>query len=74
MPWQQKLPYLMNRPVGISLANGQGVSGILCSVSDREIFVLQYLYHTQFATFHYTFEEIQDILPFPNCYGQNYLY
>jgi hypothetical protein len=69
MPWQLRLPYLINRPVGVSLANGQGVSGILCSVAGGQIYLLEYLYHSQFATKHYSFDEIQDILLFPNCYG-----
>ncbi len=68
MPWQLNLPYLVNKPVGVSLANGQGVSGILCNVANGEIYLLEYLYHTQFATKHYKFDEIQDILPFPGCY------
>jgi hypothetical protein len=67
MSWQSKLPYLINRPVGVSLTNGQGVSGILCSVSNGEIFLLEYLYHSQFATKHYAFNYIQDIHPFPSC-------
>lgn len=67
MPWQLKLPYLINKPVGVSLSNGQGVSGVLCSVANGQIYLLQYLYHTQFATMHYFFDEIQDILPFPSC-------
>ena len=74
MPWQLKLPYLINRPVGVSLANGQGVSGILCRVANGQIYLLEYLYHTQFATKHYLFEEIQDILPFPDCYATGMFY
>lgn len=73
MPWQYKLPYLMYKPVGVSLANGQGVSGILCSVANGQIYLLEYLYHTQFATKHYSFDEIQDVLPFPGC-GAGMLY
>ena len=74
MPWQQKLPYLIHKPVGVSLKNGQGVSGILCSVDNGQIYILVYLYHTQFATKHYLFSEVQDILPFPDCYSGGPLY
>ncbi|WP_054875959.1 hypothetical protein [Oxobacter pfennigii] len=68
MPWQNRWQYLLNQPVGVSLANGQGVSGIFCGIANREIYLLQYLYHTQFATMHYSFDEIQDIRPYPVCY------
>ncbi|CGG65663.1 Uncharacterised protein [Streptococcus pneumoniae] len=27
MHWQQKIPYLIGRPIGISFINGQGTSG-----------------------------------------------
>jgi hypothetical protein len=74
MPWQLRLPFLMNKPVGVSLANGQGVSGILCSSANGQIYLLEYLYASQFATKHYAFNEIQDILPFPGCYTTGMLY
>jgi hypothetical protein len=74
MPWQLRIPYLINKPVGVSLANGQGVSGILCSVSNGEIYLLEYLYQSQFATKHYPFDQIQDIQPFPACYTPAMLY
>ncbi|WP_053957188.1 hypothetical protein [Inediibacterium massiliense] len=74
MPWQTKLPFLINQPVGVSLINGQGVSGILCSVSNGEIYLLEYLYHSQFATKHYPFNSIQDIHPFPPCYSPAWTY
>ena len=62
--------YLINQPVGVSLTNGQGVSGILCSVTNREIYLLVYLYHSQFATKHYSLNQIQDIYKFPKCQSQ----
>ncbi|TCL73178.1 hypothetical protein EDC14_100540 [Hydrogenispora ethanolica] len=67
MPWQSDLPYLMNRPVGVSLTSGQGVSGVLCDVVDDQIYLMEYLYQTQYATKHYSFQEIQNITPFPSC-------
>lgn len=64
---EEKAESLIGRPAGISLKNGQGVSGVICSVEDGQVYVLQYLYAFQFATFHYPFQEIQDIIPFPPC-------
>ncbi len=74
MPWQTDLPYLINQPVGVSLINGQGVSGILCDVTNNEIYLLEYLYHSQFATKHYSFSMIQDIHPFPPCHFPSWVY
>ncbi|OXM83561.1 hypothetical protein [Paenibacillus rigui] len=68
MPWSYKVPYLLGKPVGISLKNGQGVSGVLCSVYDGQVYVMEYLYHTQFATKHYPVNAIQDMNPFPSSY------
>ncbi|CAN7322882.1 hypothetical protein [Paenibacillus sp. LjRoot56] len=67
MPIQQKAYALIGRPVGVSLMDGTGVSGILCSVQGGSIYVIEYLYHTQFATKHYTFNQVRDILPYPQC-------
>ncbi|WP_307466715.1 hypothetical protein [Paenibacillus harenae] len=64
---EQKALFYRGRPVGVSLRNGQGVSGILCSVQGGQIYLIQYLYATQFATFHYGYNEIADILPYPSC-------
>lgn len=67
MPWYQKAMALIGQPVGISLADGTGVSGILCSMSNGQVYVMEYLYRTQFATKHYAFDQIQDINPYPGC-------
>jgi len=67
MPWQQNLPFLLRKPVGVSLADGTGVSGILCDVQGGEVYLLEYLYRNQFATRHYSFGQIQDINPYPAC-------
>ncbi|WP_409068340.1 hypothetical protein ACFLKB_12840 [Clostridium sp. FAM 1755] len=69
-----KLQFLINQPVGVSLKNGQGVSGILCNIENKEVYLLEYLYHSQFGTKHYTFDEIQDIHPFPMCYTPRWVY
>ncbi|HEX3043671.1 MAG TPA: hypothetical protein VHY08_02875 [Bacillota bacterium] len=74
MPWRFNLPYLMYRPVGVSLKNGQGVSGVLCSVEEQTVYLLEYLYQTQFATKHYSFNEIQNISPFPGCHSGQQFY
>jgi len=66
-PWLQRATRLIGQPVGVSLMNGQGVSGVLCSISNGEVYIMEYLYHTQFATKHYSFDEIQDIRPYPGC-------
>jgi len=49
MHWQQKIPYLIGRPIGISFINGQGTSGVLCSAHDGQLYVYEYLYQAQFA-------------------------
>ena len=67
MPWQMTMQYLINKPVGVSLMDGTGVSGILCSITHNEIYLLEYLYHTQFALKHYSLNQIRDVLPFPPC-------
>ncbi|CAM3256064.1 hypothetical protein PALU110988_11770 [Paenibacillus lupini] len=67
MSIQQKAMMMIGRPVGISLRNGQGVSGVICSVQGGEVYIMQYMYATQFATFHYSFNDINDILPYPGC-------
>ncbi len=68
MHWQQKAMYLIGQPVGVSLMNGQGVSGVLCSIENGQVYIMEYLYQSQFATKHYAFHEIRDINAFPGCY------
>lgn len=67
MPWQRTIQYLINKPVGVSLIDGTGVSGVLCSITNNEIYLMEYLYHTQFALKHYPLNQIRDVLPFPPC-------
>lgn len=74
MPWQQKIRYLIGQPVGISLTNGQGTSGILCGISGTKILVIEYLYQAQFALKQYDIFMIQDINGFPPCQDQQPLY
>ncbi len=64
---QQKIRHLIGEPIGISFTNGQGTSGILCNAYDGQLYVLEYLYQSQFALKHYDYQTIQDINPFPNC-------
>lgn len=66
-PLHQKARSLLGQPVGLSLKSGQGVAGVLCQVQANEVYILQYLYQAQFATFHYAFSDIQDIYAFPRC-------
>lgn len=70
MPWQQNMKDLLGKPVGVSLVNGQGTSGILCGVQEGRVYILEYLYQDQFALKHYPLRTIQDIHPFPPCQRQ----
>jgi len=74
MPWQQKINYLIGQPVGISLSNGQGTSGVLCGTSGGKLLVIEYLYQAQFALKQYDFYMIQDINGFPPCQNQRLVY
>jgi hypothetical protein len=67
MPWQMMLPYLINQNVGVSLVNGNGAAGKLCSYDSKNIYLLEYLYQSQFATKHYPYGQIQNIMQYPNC-------
>jgi hypothetical protein len=67
LPWRAMIPFLVNQNVGVSLTNGQGVAGKLCSYDSNSIYLLQYLYQQQFATMHYTYGEIQNVTPYPSC-------
>lgn len=67
MPWNNTIRFLINQPVGVSLTDGTGVSGILCSITHNEIYLMEYLYHTQFALKHYLLSQVQNVLPFPSC-------
>ena len=74
MPWQQKIHYLIGQPIGVSLINGQGTSGVLCGLSDDKLLVIEYLYQAQFALKQYDIYTIQDIHAFPQCPNQQPLY
>ncbi|MGR5997409.1 hypothetical protein ACT7DF_17625 [Bacillus cereus] len=74
MHWQQKIPYLIGRPIGISFINGQGTSGVLCSAHDGQLYVYESFIKLRFAMKHYDYRQIQDIHAFPNCPHQNPLY
>ncbi|PEJ50782.1 MULTISPECIES: hypothetical protein [unclassified Bacillus (in: firmicutes)] len=74
MPWNQKIRYLIGQPVGVSLTNGQGTSGVLCGVSDSKVLIIEYMYQAQFALKQYDFYMIQDINGFPPCQSQHPLY
>lgn len=74
MEWHHKINYLIGQPIGISLANGQGTSGILCGISDGKLLVIEYLYQAQFALKQYDFYLIQDIHGFPPCQVEQRFY
>ncbi|SFE88542.1 hypothetical protein [Alteribacillus iranensis] len=67
MPWQHKIAYLLDQSVGISFMDGTGTSGILCDADGSSLYVMEYLYHSQFALKHYSYTMILDIHPFPSC-------
>ena len=58
---------LIGKPVGVALVNGQGVAGILCDIRNGEIFLLQFLFGTQFATFRFPLRQVRTITRFPSC-------
>lgn len=74
MQWLQKVGHLTGQPIGISLKNGQGTSGILCGTSNGALLVIEYLYQSQFALKQYDFYVINDINGFPSCQNQSPLY
>lgn len=74
LQWHYKIGSLINQPVGISLTNGQGTSGILCGVIDGQLHVIEYLYQAQFALKKYDLYMIQDINGFPLCQRQSRIY
>lgn len=74
MPWQNKIRFLIGQPIGISLSNGQGTSGVLCGVSGGKLLVVEYLYQSQFALKQYDFYMIQDINGYPPCQNPQPLY
>ncbi|MEW8987254.1 MAG: hypothetical protein AB2401_09685 [Bacillus sp. (in: firmicutes)] len=74
MPWQQKIPYLINQPIGVSFLDGTGASGVLCGASSGKLLVIKYLYQAQFALMQYDMYTIQDIHEFPPCPDQQPLY
>ncbi|MFD1954999.1 hypothetical protein ACFSL6_12680 [Paenibacillus thailandensis] len=65
--WHSKALTLIGKPVGMSMADGTGVSGILCNVEKEQVVIMQYLYHSQFASKRYPFQSVRDIYPFPGC-------
>jgi hypothetical protein len=67
MPWQYKLSYMLGKPVGISFVDGTGTSGVLCDAYGGMVYIMEYLYQSQFAIKHYSYNIIQDINSFPSC-------
>lgn len=66
--WYLKAYQLVGQPVGVSLVNGQGVSGVLCSITGGILVIQEYLYQNQFAAKQYPFYTVQDVNPYPGCY------
>ncbi len=75
MPWQQTVYSMLGSPIGISFYNGQGTSGVLCSVQEEVLYVIEYMYQDQFALKQYPFDMIEDVNTFPACqYGPRLVY
>lgn len=74
MRWEQKIRNLMGKPIGISFKNGQGTSGILCKADGTKLYVMEYLYQSQFALKQYDYSMINDINGFPPCKNERPLY
>ncbi|WP_078395822.1 hypothetical protein [Shouchella patagoniensis] len=68
MNWQTKINYLLGHLIGVSFFDGRGTSAVLCYTQIGELFLMEYLYHKQFALKHYEFQLIQEIPPFPASY------
>ncbi len=58
---------MIGQPVGVSLADGTGTSGVLCSVTSSQIQLYEYLYQEQYALKTYPVARVQDITTFPHC-------
>ncbi len=71
MPWQRQIYRLIGKPVGLSLRNGKGVSGVLCDVRNGVVYLQEYMYQDQFALKKYRFESIDNVYSFPNCTRRN---
>lgn len=67
MPEQLNITDSIGQPIGITFLNGQGTSGVLCDAKDNTLFVIEYLYQTQFAMKQYPYSSIQNVYSFPNC-------
>lgn len=65
--WRFFLFRLIGRPVGISFRDGSGTSGVLCQIRDNTLYVIEYMYQTQFATKQYPISTINNVRPFPSC-------
>lgn len=74
MAWQQQIGEWMGKPVGVSFRNGQGTSGVLCGANRNVLYVMEYLYQSQFAMKQYPYNTVQDVLAFPPCRQNNRLY
>ncbi|KHF39147.1 hypothetical protein [Halalkalibacter okhensis] len=72
MDWQRKISHLMGQPIGVSFTNGQGASGILCDANGGQLYLMEYMYHSQFALKHYDYQMIQDINGFPPCHQNHH--
>lgn len=64
---KEKMKDYIGQPIGIELANGVSVSGILCDVTDDKLYVMEYLYQAKFVQKEYDLELIVGVYLFPSC-------
>lgn len=67
MPWRQRIWNLIGLPVGVSLINGRHISGVLCRVRDRQIFIIQFNNQGQYGLRSFNFNQILNVTEFPSC-------
>ncbi len=66
MQWM--LPMLINEHVGIALVNGESTTGKLCRFDSRGIYLMEYLYQTEYRVRRYLYGQIQNMTPYPSCH------
>ncbi len=67
MSWQQNIWGMIGNPVGVSLKNGKGTSGVLCDIKNDVLYLIEYMYQDKFAMKQYGFDKISDVMNFPPC-------
>lgn len=61
-----RIKSLVGQPIGVAFKNGLSISGVLCEVTDEEIILMEYVYHSKFRQKHYDIDLIDGIYIFPS--------